>query len=82
MIRENILNVVARIIQGGFDMIDLNENRAPSFVAFSVIFIVLSSLTVGLRLLSRRISAADFWWEYVLLKSMFLLSDRILSLET
>lgn len=44
-------------------MTDVIENRAPSFVAFSVIFIALSSLTVGLRLLSRRISAAKFWWD-------------------
>lgn len=48
-------------------MADVNETRAPSFVAFSVIFIVLSSLAVGLRLLSRRISAANFWWDDALI---------------
>lgn len=52
-------------------MTDVNENRAPSFIAFSVIFIVLSSFTVGLRLLSRRISAANLWWEYVFSPSIF-----------
>ncbi len=52
-------------------MTDMNENRAPSFIAFSVIFIVLSSFIVGLRLLSRRISAADLWWEYVFPESRF-----------
>lgn len=62
------------------DMTDVNENRAPSIVAFSVIFIVLSSFTVGLRLLSRRISAANFWWEYVFPESIFPPLFQILSL--
>ena len=46
-------------------MTDVDEDRAPLFLAFSVIFLVLPSFTVGLRLLSRRISAANLWWEYV-----------------
>ena len=49
-------------------MADVDEHRDPSsFTAFSVIFIFLSSLTVGLRLLSRRISSANFWWDDALI---------------
>lgn len=63
-------------------MIDMNENSAPSFVAFSVIFIVLSSFTVSLRLLSRRISAANFWWEYVFSESRLLIQTHVAEVFT
>ncbi|KAL9134550.1 MAG: hypothetical protein Q9175_004263 [Cornicularia normoerica] len=55
-------------------MTDVIETRAPSFVAFSVIFIALSSLTVGLRLLSRRISTAKFWWDDAIIVISLVLS--------
>ena len=36
---------------------------AASLVGFSVTFLVLNTLAVALRLISRRISAARLWWD-------------------
>ena len=38
-------------------------SNAANLVGFSVTFIFLNTLFVGLRLLSRRISAAMLWWD-------------------
>lgn len=40
-----------------------SEDRSPGVIAFSATFIVLSSLVVILRLVSRRISAAHFGYD-------------------
>ena len=36
---------------------------AAGLIGFSVTFLVLNTLTVALRLISRRISAARLWWD-------------------
>ena len=38
-------------------------STAANLIGFSVTFLFLNTLVVGLRLLSRRISAARLWWD-------------------
>lgn len=38
-------------------------SKAANLIGFSVTFLFLNTLVVGLRLLSRRISAARLWWD-------------------
>ena len=53
----------------------LDNYRATSLVSYSVVLIFLSTISVIMRLISRHISAADFWWEYVLSELIFAPSD-------
>ena len=49
----------------------LDNDRTTSLVSYSVVLIFLSTISVIMRLISRHISAADFWWEYVLFELTF-----------
>ena len=43
--------------------VDLNETQIPRITAASIIFIVISTVTVALRFLARRLSGAGLWWD-------------------
>ena len=43
------------------------HDRSELLVGYSVALIVLSSILVILRLISRRLSAAKFWWDDTLI---------------
>lgn len=58
------------------------RGRSGLLIGYSVALLTLSSILVILRLVSRRLSAAKFWWEYVLFDSISPVLDQIFSVET
>ena len=63
-------------------MLAASSERSTSLFAYSITLIILSTVAVIMRLISRRISAARFWWESVFSEPTFRISTQILSLET
>ena len=44
-------------------MPDLKENRSSLALAVNVAMLVLAFLAVGLRLVSRKLSVLNYWWD-------------------
>ncbi|CAD6565603.1 MAG: hypothetical protein ASARMPRED_007366 [Alectoria sarmentosa] len=52
-----------------------DQTRQPAFYASTGVLLCLATTAVFFRLLARRKSAANFWWEYVLFGVLFLSFD-------
>lgn len=55
-------------------MLSEQSDHSPRLIVFGVVFILLSTLAVSLRLIARRISVAGFWWDDAFMILSLLLS--------
>ena len=41
----------------------LQQNQAPRIIVINIVTLIVAVIAVTLRLISRRLSAAHFWWD-------------------
>ena len=71
-------NGLMPLITPDYPGLDINANQGPKIIAVSAILIIISTIAVILRFVSRMVSKAGLWWDDWLIVGAMVRLDGLL----